>query len=284
MPSKTLPFLISTGIALMINTAVSAETRKLEFPQASPACTVKQRVGLTDVEITYSRPGVKDRVIFGDVVPFGKVWRTGANAATKLTFSTPVKLNGNKVEAGTYALMTIPEKDEWTVIVNKPADWGHYKYDEKADVLQFKVTPASLSKRLDAFTIEFDEIRDQSSNLILAWDKTKVPIKLEVEYVDALTEEIDKVMSSDEPNKPYFQAAAFYYNNNKDPKKAIEWMDKALGERVTFFMMHLKAKILDRLGDRKAALENAEGSLKLSKEANDYAYIKLNEELIKKLK
>ncbi|HNB24486.1 MAG TPA: DUF2911 domain-containing protein, partial [Candidatus Melainabacteria bacterium] len=109
----------------MVSTAALADTAKLEFPAASPPCTLKQRVGLTDVEINYSRPGVKGREIFGSMIPYGKVWRTGANAATKLTFSTDVKLNGHEIPAGSYALVTIPDKDEWTVIINKGSDqWG----------------------------------------------------------------------------------------------------------------------------------------------------------------
>jgi len=133
----------------MINSAATAaETPKnSNSRKPSPSCTLKQRVGLTDVEVTYSRPGKKDREIFGTVVPYDKVWRTGANAATKLVFSTPVKLNGNDVPAGTYALMTIPNKDEWTVIINKNTDqWGSYKYDEKQDLVRFKSQTIELAK------------------------------------------------------------------------------------------------------------------------------------------
>lgn len=269
----------------MINSAATAaETPKLEFPQPSPSCTLKQRVGLTDVEVTYSRPGKKDREIFGTVVPYDKVWRTGANAATKLVFSTPVKLNGNEVPAGTYALMTIPGKEEWTVIINKNTDqWGSYKYDEKQDLVRFKVKPVELAKSVDAFTIEFNDIRDESSNLNLTWDKTSVPIKLEVSYVEKLMADIDKVMSSDDAKKPYFQAAAFYFNHGGDLAKASKWVDQAIAEREAFYIVHLKAQILAKQGEKKEALAAAKRSSELAEKANDGAYIRLNDELIKKL-
>src|ERR1700733_12280483 len=181
MNSRTSAFLLSIGCALVFGSNALADAPKVQFPTPSPACTLKQHVGLTDIEIDYSRPSIKGRTIFGGLVPYGQVWRTGANEATKVIFSTPVKLNGTEIPAGTYALMTIPDKDEWTVIVNKTSDqWGAYKYDEKADVARFKVTPKTMERPIDPFTIEFNDIRDDSSNLRIVWDKTVVPIKLQV--------------------------------------------------------------------------------------------------------
>lgn len=284
MNLKPLSLLLSIGGGLMIASGALAETAKLEFPAASPACTLKQRVGLTDVEINYSRPGVKGREIFGKQLPYGQVWRTGANGATKVVFSTDVKLNGNAIPAGTYALMTIPGKDEWTVIINKGSEqWGSYKYDEKADVVRFKVKPLTCDKSLDAFTIEFNDLRDSSSTLNLAWDKTVVPIKLEVDYIDKLTADIDKVMSSDDPKKPYFQAAKFYLDNGKDLSKASKWIDAAVAEREAFYIVHVKAQILAKQGDKAAALTAAKRSKELAEKSNDGAYVLLNDELIKKL-
>lgn len=266
------------------NASVQAEAAKVEFPAASPAATLKQRVGLTDVEITYSRPSVKERAIFGAMVPYDKVWRTGANSATKLVFSTPVKLNGNQIAAGTYALMTIPGKDEWTIIINKGSEqWGAYKYDEKSDVVRFKAKPITVERPLETFTIEVNDIRDQSSTLNLAWDKTIVPIKMEVDFADALTKQIETVMASNEEKKPYFQAAQFYLNHGKDLNKAKEWIDAAVKERDAFYIVHVQAQILEKLGDKKAALAAAKHSLELAQKANDNGYIKLNETLISRL-
>ena len=284
MNFRQLSLALAIG-GLIMTTSVNAQTPKLEFPAASPTATLKQRVGLTDVEIVYSRPSVKKREIFGAMVPYGKVWRTGANGATKLVFSTPVKLNGHEVPAGTYALMTVPGKDEWTIIVNKGAEqWGAYKYDEKQDVVRFAAKPVSLDKPLETFTIEFNDLRDESADLNLAWDRTLVPIKLEVEYATSLEKQIQQVMASDAPNKPYFQAAMFWYNHNKDMKQANAWVDEALKEREAHYIMYLKAEILERLGDKAGAAAAAKHSMELAEKSNDNGYVKLNEALLARLK
>ena len=272
------------GGVFMTSNASTAEELKLEFPQASPACTLKQRVGLTNITVDYSRPGAKGRKIFGDVVPFDQIWRTGANGATKISFSTPVRLNGHKVDAGNYLLLTIPGESEWTIILNKAAElWGTAKYDKSLDAVRFTVKPNTIIELRDAFTIEFDTIRDQSSKLNLIWDKTKIPIELKVEYVNELHKQIEEVMKSDQKDKPFFRAAAFYYEHDLDLEKAKLWIDAALKESEAFYMVHMKALILEKLGEKEAALAEAKRSLKLSKDADDYAYIRKNEALIKSI-
>ncbi len=284
MNSKHIPLLLSIATAFSLNSMAMADAPKIEFPQASPACTLKQRVGLTDIEVVYSRPSVKERAIFGAMVPYGKVWRTGANQATKITFSTNVKLNGKEVPAGTYALMTIPGKDEWTVIVNKgPEGWSPYKYDDKQDLFRFAVKPITMPWSMETFTIDFNEIRDESSKLNLIWDKTKIPIEISVEYADKLTKQIQDVMASNEAKKPYFQAANFYYNHNKDMNEAKKWVEEALKEREAHYIVFLKAEILEKLGDKEGAVKAAKRSKELAEKANDNGYIQLNEALINKL-
>ncbi|MDX2107344.1 MAG: DUF2911 domain-containing protein [Candidatus Melainabacteria bacterium] len=284
MNSKHIPLLLSILAAVTLNSKAMAEAPKVEFPAASPTCTLKQRVGLTDVEVVYSRPSVKDRAIFGAMVPYGKVWRTGANQATKVTFSTDVKLNGKDVPAGTYALLTIPGKDEWTVIVNKgPEGWSPYKYDEKQDLVRFTVKPISMPWSMETFTIDFNEIRDESAKLTMIWDKTKIPVDLTVSYADKLTQQIKDVMASSEAKKPYFQAANFYYNHNLDMNEAKKWVDEALKEREAHYIVFLKAEILERLGDKEGAVAAAKRSKELAEKANDNGYIQLNEALINKL-
>lgn len=284
MNSKHIPLLLSIATAFSLNSMAMADAPKIEFPQASPACTLKQRVGLTDIEVVYSRPSVKERAIFGAMVPYGKVWRTGANQATKITFSTDVKLNGKEVPAGTYALMTIPGKEEWTVIVNKgPEGWSPYKYDEKQDLFRFAVKPITMPWSMETFTIDFNEIRDESSKLNLIWDKTKIPIEISVEYADKLTKQIQDVMASNEAKKPYFQAANFYYNHNKDMNEAKKWVEEALKEREAHYIVFLKAEILEKLGDKEGAVKAAKRSKELAEKANDNGYIQLNEALINKL-
>ncbi|MEJ0090828.1 MAG: DUF2911 domain-containing protein [Limisphaerales bacterium] len=285
MNNKTLCLLSLSACGLMFASTLLAQAPKVEFPAASPACTLKQRVGLTDIEIDYSRPGVKDRVIFGGMVPYGKVWRTGANQATKIIFSTPVKLNGVEIPAGTYALMTIPGEDEWTIIINKGAEqWGAYQYDEKKDVVRFKARPITLGRPIDTFTIEFNQIRDESAYLNLVWDKTVVPIKLEIDLTEKLVPQIETVMTSDEKQKPYYQAALFYYNHGLDLQKANKWVDAAIAEREAHYIVYLKAQILAKLGDKEGAIAAAKRSSELAEKANDSGYVKLNEDLIASLK
>jgi hypothetical protein len=178
--SFRVSLLLATG--LVTAGVLFAQGQNNQKPAASPACTLKQRVGLTDIEIVYSRPGVKNRKIFGGLVPYGEVWRTGANAATQISFSKPVKLNGADVPAGTYSLFTIPGETEWTVILNKTVkQWGAFKYDEKADFVRVKATPVTLAEPVETFTIDINDIRDDSATLNLIWDKTRVPVKLTVE-------------------------------------------------------------------------------------------------------
>lgn len=273
--------------ALMLTASVPAQPAvpKVEFPAPSPACTIKQRVGLTDIEVVYSRPGVKGREIFDGLVPYGQVWRTGANAATKLTFSTPVKLNGTDIPAGTYALFTIPGQDDWTIIINKgAAQWGAFQYDEKADVARFKATPVQMAEQIETFTIEFNRIRDESAVMDLIWDHTVVPIHIEIPLTDKLVPQIEAVMASDAPQKPYFQAAQFYYDHGLDLQKASKWVDAAITNREAYYIVHLKAKILAKLGDKEGAIAAAKHSSELAVKAKDSGYVKLNDDLISSLK
>jgi len=259
-------------------------TPTVEFPAASPACTIKQRIGLTDIEVDYSRPGVKERQIFGGLVPYGQVWRTGANAATKITFSTDVKLNGKDVPAGTYALFTIPGQDEWTIIINKgSAQWGAFQYDEKADVVRFKTTPVELQEQVETFTIEFNEIRDESAIMNLIWDHAVVPIHIGVELTSKLLPQIEAVMASDSKQKPYYQAALFYYDHGQDLHKASAWVDAAIAQREAYYIVHLKAQILAKLGDKDGAIAAAKHSSELAVKAKDTGYVKLNDDLISSL-
>jgi hypothetical protein len=285
MNSKLLRFVAAIVGGLIFAASAPAQTPKIDFPAPSPACTIKQRVGLTDIEIAYSRPSMKDRVIFGNVVPFGTVWRTGANNATKITFSTPVKLNDTEVAAGAYALYTIPGENEWTIILNKGVGKSGTQYDEKEDVVRFKTTPVSLrDTSIETFTIEFNHLRDESAVINLVWEKTVVPIKVELDVTSKLLPQIEAVMAAEGGNKPYFQAAMFYYDHGQDLSKAKEWVEAAIKQREAYYIVHLKAKILAKLGDKEGAIAAANRSIELAKTAKDSAYVKLNDDLISSLK
>ena len=293
MNSKLLRFTFVLSASLMLAGSLPAQTDnapKVDFPAASPACTIKQRVGLTDIEVVYSRPGGKNRKIFDGVVPYGQVWRTGANAATKITFSTDVKLNGNAIPAGTYALFTIPGADEWTVIINKGAkQWGAFQYDEKQDVVRFKVTPIQLAEQIETFTIEFNEIRDESAVMNLVWDHTVVPINIEIELTSKLVPQIEAAMAV--PGKKsdglYFQAATFYYNHDQDQHKALDWVNAGLEDkpRIGYELLHLKAQILAKLGNKAEAIAAAKESSDQATKAEGAgsSFVKMNQDLISSL-
>jgi hypothetical protein len=288
MNARTLLLSVICLSGLALAPGLCAQTPAVNFPAASPACTLKQRVGLTDFEIVYSRPGVKGRAVFGGIVPFGQVWRTGANQATKISFNTPVKFDGTEIPAGTYGLFTIPGDTEWTVILNtNSAQWGAYQYNEKADVARFKVTPITLSDTtLETFTIEFNHIRDESAVLNLVWDKTVVPIRLEVNVTSALVPQIEAAMASADKKQAgfYFQAATFYFNHGLDLKKALAWVDAGLADkpRIAFELLHLKAQILAKQGDKEGAIAAAKQSSELAVKAEGpgSSFVKMNDDII----
>lgn len=284
MNSKILLSSLVLASGLVFTGGLLAQTPKVDFPAASPACTLKQHVGLTDIEIVYSRPGVKGRPIFDGLVPYGQVWRTGANNATKITFSTPVKLNGAEIPAGTYALFTIPGETEWTIIINKDTAASIFNYNQTNDLVRVKATPVKLSQTIETFTIEFTDIRDESATLNLLWEKTLVPVKIEIELTGKLVPQIEAVMSAAEGRKPYYQAALFYYDHGQDLQKASKWIDAAIADRETYYIVHLKAKILAKLGDKEGAIAAAKRSTELAIKAKDTGYVKLNEDLISSLK
>lgn len=291
MNPKIFRLLLAALLGFAGAPTLQAQTPNIDFPAASPACTIKQRVGLTDIEVVYSRPGVKDRTIFGGIVPYGQVWRTGANQATKITFSTPVKLEGADIAAGTYALFTIPGEDQWTVILNKDASqWGAFQYNEKDDVVRFKVTPFTFTDtKIETFTIEFNHIRDESALLNLVWDKTVVPIHLEVDVASKLVPQIEAAMAA--PGKKSdglcFQAATFYYNHGQDLNKALEWINAGLADNpgMAFEMLHLKAQILAKQGDKAGAIAAAKQSSELAVKAEGAgsSFVKMNDDLISSL-
>lgn len=290
-----IPRMLRTALTvlagLVLATGLFAQAPKLEFPVASPAATIKQRVGVTDIEINYSRPSMRGREIFGRLEPYGKVWRTGANNATKVTFSTAVKFGGADVPAGTYALFTIPERGgDWTVILNKvPGQWGAYSYDAKNDFTRVKATPVPLAQPVETFTISFNDLADESTaTLNLAWENVRVPVKVQVDVVAQVVPALETLMASAEEKKPYFAAAMFYYENNQDLKKAVAWMDSAIAAQPdAFYMIYRKGLILAKAGDKAGALEAANKSLEMARKAPGSVgeeYVRLNEALIAKVK
>ena len=283
-------------IALLVSVAAfsasglhAQEAKKIEFPQPSPLASLKERVGVTGVSIEYSRPSVRERKVFGGLVPYGQVWRTGANAATKITFSTDVKLGGAAVPAGSYALFTIPGETEWTVILSKVVhdQWGSYAYNQKDDQARVKVKPVIMAEPLETMTISLQDMQAGRANLVIAWEKTKVPIEIDTDLVAKVRPQIEAAMAGG-GEKPYFSAAMFYYENNLDMALAKDWIEAAAKEKPdAVWIIYRKGLILKKVGDKEGALAAAKQALELASKAQGELkaeYTRLSENLIASLK
>jgi len=260
---------------------LNTQAQQLKVPAPSPGQTVKQNFALGEVSFDYSRPSVKGRVIYGDVVPFGKIWRTGANATTKITFTDDVKLEGNEVKAGTYGLYTIPNKDSWDVMLYKDLTLGGNtsEYKQENEVLHLKVKPTALTNKIETFTILLADVTSTSATIELLWENTSVPIMLSADIDAKVMKNIDASVTAD--NRPYFQAASYYYDNNKDLKQAAAWINKALEQNPkAFYMMLLKAKIEYKLNDKAAGKASAEKTIALATEAKNDDYIAMAKKLM----
>jgi hypothetical protein len=291
MKTPRLPALGLALLGIVLVPALPAQSQqgpRINAPAASPASTLKQRVGFTDIEVVYSRPSMRDRKIFGAFLPYGEVWRTGANTATKVTFGTAVKIGGQELPAGSYALFSIPGAAEWTVIFNKVAgEWGAYSYKQENDALRVKVKPVALAQAVETFTIDINDIRTESATLNLVWEKTRVPVKIEVDAIKNVVAQIDAALASGQTLSPsaYFTAAMFYYDHGLDLQKARGWVEEATkGDKPPFFMLHGKAKILAKLGDKAGAIAAAKQSMAAAEGAARAEYVRLNEALIASLK
>jgi hypothetical protein len=259
-------------------------TSQVKMPQPSSTQTIKQDFGMGAIELTYSRPNAKGRKIFGDLVPYNKLWRTGANGATKIVFTDAVELGGKKIDTGTYVLYTIPGVDSWEIILNKGlTNWGIDGYKESEDVIHFKVEPVKNSTKLETFTMQFANIKPESCDLQILWEKTMVSIPVTTNIKDRLRAQIETAMQTDK--KPYWQAAQFYKEFDNNLTKALDNCNKAIETNQKGYWMWLyKAKIQQEAGDKAGAKASALKSLELAKEAKNDDYVKMNEELLKKLK
>jgi hypothetical protein len=289
MNNVAMRFTAAVAVTATFLAAPSAQAQ-ITTPQPSPKSTITQRVGLTDVTITYSRPGVKNRAIFGTVVPYGKRWRTGANATTSIKFSDDVTIEGKKVPAGEYGLYTVPTAAEWTVVLNKSlkqgADVDGFKDDQ--DVARFTIKPYKLANKVETFTISFAEVTPATANVDMLWDMTGAKFKIVADVDSKVQAQIDeKVVKNASPAASDLAAAAVYYNDNdKDSKQALTWIQKANATDPKFWNVNTEAKIRLKMKDYKGATAAAERSKKLALAATppNNEYVKMNDELIAEAK
>ncbi len=262
-----------------IGFAQGGQGQGFNVPTLSPLSEITQEVALTQVKLSYARPSAKGRKVFGDLVPFGEVWRTGANASTKLTFSEDVKIEGNPLKAGTFALYSIPGEAEWTIIIHsnithRAIAGGVYKPAE--DVFRFKVKPAKTSNYVETFTIQFGDITTNSTKVAIAWENTEVKFGIEFDAHSQVDKQIATLTASPTgmTHQNQFLAAEYYLHNGRDLNKADEWIRSAIEKSPKNFRYGLlRAKILDKAGKRAEAL-------KVIAEANAWATEAKNENYI----
>lgn len=260
------------------------EAQVLKTPSPSTLQTVKQEFGLGSIELSYSRPNAKGRTIFGDLVPYGAVWRTGANNATTLTFSEEVIIGGKKIPAGKYGLLTIPGAAEWTVIITKQLDvTSPSAYKQDMDVVRVTVPTAQLPFPIESFMILFEKVNSNSLELMIIWEQTAVSLPIKVDVDAKIMSQIDNLMTAD--NRPYFNAAMYYMDNNKDLNKAAEWLEKATTQSPNaYWVWYQKARCLSLLGKKAEAMTASKKSLELAIAGKNPDYVTLNEKLQASLK
>jgi len=268
---------------LLIAFSTTISLAQVRMPAPSPTQTIKQDFGMGSIELVYSRPGAKGRKIFGDLVPYDKVWRTGANAATRLHFSDMIELNGKRIDTGTYVLYTIPGIDSWDIILNAGVkNWGTDGYKESDDIIRFKVEPAKMKIKMETFTMQFANIKPESCELQIMWEKTMVSIPILANIKEKIKAQIDVAMLTDK--KPYWQAAQYYNEYEHNLTKALDNCTKAFEDNnKAYWILLYKAKIQKEMGDNAGAMVSSKRSLELAKEAKNDDYVKMNEELQRKL-
>ena len=260
---------------------------QINTPQPSPLAQIEQIVGLTEIEVEYSRPSMRGREIFGNLVPYNRIWRTGANASTKISFSTNVEINGQMVEAGKYSVFTLPNESEWEFILyddtsvrGVPRDW-----DDKNVVLstmvEIKKYPDPIS--IETFTISFDALNNNYAVMSMMWDDVYVPVTINVPTRDIVEKNIQKVMGEEPTASDYYASAVYYMQENVNLSMAVKWMDKAMemSENPQFWQLRQQSLIYAANGDLKGAIRIAKKSLEAAKAANNQDYIKMNKDSIK---
>lgn len=257
---------------------------QIQTPQPSPFSKVEQIVGMTDVTLEYSRPNMRARTIFGDLVPYGKVWRLGANQNTKITFSTDVTVEGKALKAGTYALFAIPNENNWDVVFYSSAEnWGApQQLDESKIAAKVNVETFPLPMNIETFTMTFDDLSNSGATLGMMWANVYAGVKFEVPTDKIVAASIEKVMNGPAAGD-YYAAAVYYFEEGKDINQAKTWIDKAMSmiPKPAFYHLRQQSLIYAKAGDKKGAIELAKKSLKASEEAGNPDYVKMNKDSLK---
>ena len=269
--------------ALALLAPVAHAQTKLTVPEASPAVRIRQAFSTSFVEMNYSRPSLRGRVAFGGLVPYGQVWRAGANAITTIRFGEEMKLAGQTVPAGTYALLAIPGKADWTFVLNRDtAQWGAYDYKQSLDVLRVLTKTSRLAAPQETMSLTLENLRPAAADLVLAWDQTRVSLPVTADPDRIVLAQIQEAMKGEK--KPYITAAQYYYNTGKDLTPAIGWLDASIKAEPSYYAYYWKAKLLQKQGKNREAIAAANQSLSMVKtdknEISKAEYTRLNQEVL----
>lgn len=281
---KNFRYSLTVVLALL---CIQFSFAQINVPSNSPQATFSQKIGLADVTIKYSRPSAKGRKVMGDLVPYGALWRTGANEATKFKISDELTIEGKKLAAGEYAIYTQPGQDEWTIIFNKNTSlWGIDGYNETEDAIRFNVKAINNPRHIETFTINIADVTMNGASIEIMWENTLVKFNVTSDVDTKVMAQINQFTSNPEASlaNNYFQAASYLYESNKDLAKALEYVNKTLDYNQSFWIIHLKAKIQGKMKDYKNAVSTAEFAKAKAKEAGNEDYVKLNEKLIAEFK
>lgn len=271
-------------LALAFTFAIGTiNAQQVRTPQPSPTQTIKQDFGVGSIELSYSRPGMKGRKVFGDLVPFNKVWRTGANQATTLNFSDSVKIGNTRIGPGKYGLLSIPDKDQWILIVSKQTDVTNpTAYRQDMDLVRVTVKTTALKDMVETFTMQFANVKPTTTELQIMWENTQVSLPISTDYDRKVAADLEKALQD---NRPYYQAALYYMESGRDLNQAVTWFDRAIEQNPTaYWVYHQKANALAMLGKKDAARAAAQKSMDLARDQKNDDYVKLNEKLLEKLK
>lgn len=274
---KLLTTLLTLAVLMVSNSAMA----QINTPAPSPNFNVETVVGLTDVALNYSRPSVKGRSLFVDVEAFGEIWRTGANASTKITFGDDVKLEGNTVPAGTYALYSIPGQVDWTIMLYKDLTLGGNvsRYDRGKELVRFKVRGYTRKSFVETFTIDIGDVKPDGATIALKWGNYYVPFKIEVTYDDKVMKQIESALAGTTRGE-YYSAAKYYFDNGKDLKQAHEWAVMANKKGEKYWQLRLQAQLEAKLGMKADAIATMKKSSEAAKKAGNSGYAKANDKLM----
>lgn len=272
--------MIIAAVAVATIFSANDAEAQIRMPPASSAQTITQGLGISKATLTYSRPNMNGRKIYGGLVPLDEVWRTGANTVSALTTETDLQIAGHTLPAGTYGILSIPGESEWTIIFsNNSRQWGAYSYNPEEDVFRFTVKPERLDQPVETFTMGFSNVGTESAVFEILWENTKVSFPIGYDQSKEILASIDEVMAGS-GNKPYFAAAQYYYNNGHDINKAASWINEAAKGSEAPHILYWQARILLKSGDKAGAVAAAQKGVESATKANNSEYINLNSQVL----